>query len=222
MANTHDNEKDTQEWKKLSEKKVEFDYMNDGLLNFCLMHGFTGENNAPQCSKEDMEWLQKVLESIESEANSMLKIVENLDEYLAELNKGKENSSSETIVDMLIALVDFVEDINNANDFIRMNGQKTLLGLLQHSTDEDILQHVWWILQTLVQNNPIGQLQIYANHDIMLLYVKKFVDYPVDSKKIKELLKSDNLKVVDRLSYALKKFEDEKINSLAIEVDVVF
>ncbi|EDR28833.1 protein folding regulator, putative [Entamoeba dispar SAW760] len=238
MSDSHDNQHDRKIWNESTSKKVEFENMNDGLLNFCLSYGFKGEDNRPKASKEDMEWLKKVMDSIESDAKLMYSILEKSDKYLTQKSKGEKTEISEEQLKVeLNNLEELVESIDNANDFIKMNGQYELGKLLLEIKNEDILFTVWWVLQSIVQNNPIGQRAIYQNDVIMNVLKNQISTLPVGSKvlfkiicficsfiteneqiqkmvssstfveKYKQILSTGDEKIIDRLNYTLNKFK---------------
>ena len=237
MANTHDSKEITQQWSKLSDKKVDFDNMNDGLLNFCLAHGYKGEDYGMKSSPEDIEWLKNVFDNIESDAKIMYNILERSDNYLNKIKKNEPTEiTEEQLIDQLEYLVELVESIDNANDFIKMNGQYELCRLLTESTNDDILFNTWWILQAIVQNNPVGQKAIFESSGIMYLLKDQIQKYSVDNKvlfkiicficsfitenveiqkfvtqdifitKYKEILEKGEMRIKDRLEYTLNKF----------------
>ena len=237
MANTHDSEELTQQWSKLGDKKVDFENMNDGLLNFCLSHGYKGEDYGMKSSKEDLEWLKNVFDNIESDAKIMYNILERCDKFLTQTKKNEQTEfTEEQIIDQLEYLVELVESIDNANDFIKMNGQYELIRILTESTNENMLFNAWWILQAIVQNNPVGQKAIFESSAIMFLLKEQIEKYDVESKvlfkivcficafvteseeiqqfvsqelfvkKYKEILEKGEMKIKDRLEYTLNKF----------------
>ncbi|ELP83847.1 hypothetical protein EIN_197900 [Entamoeba invadens IP1] len=245
MADSHDNEQDKKVWAESMEKKVEFSNMNDGLLNFCLTHGFVGGDNKPRASKEDMEWLRKVFDGIESEAKMMFNILQECDKYLALKAKGVKPEKTEEEIGLgLEELVELVEDINNANDFVKMNGQYEMIKLLNEEKNERILENVWWVLKALVNNNPHAQKMLFEHKEFMQVFKKQFLSTDINSPvffkiicfvcafinenqsiqnevggeefvvKYKEVLKNGDDKTKDRMKYTLNKFSDQQISSL--------
>jgi CHASE3 domain sensor protein len=124
-----------------------------GLLKFCLEHsdGNVGDTNLEnyQRDSEDYKWLMEALNNLESDSQRMKKLVDSL-------------NSNITVQEMKFALEGiqyFVEDLDLANDLIKVNGLSTIVRLILHD-DADIRYWIAWILASLTQNNQTTQLAL--------------------------------------------------------------
>jgi len=133
-----------------------------GLLRFCLQHsdgnvGDTNMNNY-QRDPEDYKWLMQALNNLESDAQRMKKLVDTL-------------NSNITVEEMKYALEGiqyFVEDLDLANDLIKVDGLATMIKLIDHE-DPEIRYWVAWIIASLTQNNLTTQLAMVKLNVLPLL-----------------------------------------------------
>ena len=220
--------------------------MDNALLRFCLTEGFTGSDHATRVASDaDLAWLRDVLRRLDSESELLINNLTALDGYCTEALAGTPTSipRDEALV-RLDEVIEFVEDINYADDFIKLKGLQFVIRLLKVA-DEEVRIRCWWLLQAVVQSNPKAQNAV-LNHDALwadfvadfvgndvgtrvfaktLSFFSAFVDNNADVQKkvlatqtvldkINAALQSKNEAIVDRLRFALRKFEDPKMQAL--------
>jgi hypothetical protein len=125
-----------------------------GLLKFCLQHsdGNVGSTDMSQYQRdpEEYKWLMEALNNLESDTQKMKKLID-------KLNDG--NLSTQEKKYALEGIQYFVEDLDLANDLIKVNGLTTIVKLLNHE-DQEIRFWTAWIIASLSQNNPNTQLAL--------------------------------------------------------------
>lgn len=128
------------------------------LLRFALQHTDSPNLHETQLTRnpEEYEWLKKALNNLENDAQKMKKLLEIVK---------KEESSREQKVAALEELQFYVEDLDNANDFVTIGGLPIVAQLLE-DPNEAIQFWALWILGTLVQNNP--KVQQHASQQAVM------------------------------------------------------
>eukprot|EP00294_Goniomonas_avonlea_P016700 CAMPEP_0114571706 /NCGR_PEP_ID=MMETSP0114-20121206/17883_1 /TAXON_ID=31324 /ORGANISM="Goniomonas sp, Strain m" /LENGTH=324 /DNA_ID=CAMNT_0001758831 /DNA_START=70 /DNA_END=1045 /DNA_ORIENTATION=+ len=66
-------------------------------------------------------------------------------------------SKPEDVASNLLALEDYVQDIDNANDLYKIDGIKIVNARLSLDNTPEVIQNAAWVLGTLVQSNPQQQ-----------------------------------------------------------------
>lgn len=99
-----------------------------------------------------MKWLREALDNLESDGKKMMKLLDRI-------------SSKETTVDgtsdALMELQYFVEDIDNANDLIKLRGLEILLEKLNDDVDDEIKTETLFVISAMAQNNPPVQEELF-------------------------------------------------------------
>jgi len=130
-----------------------FNGLGLGLLKFCLEHsdGNVGETNMEnyQRNPEDYKWLMEALNNLESDAQRMKKLVDSLTGDI----------TAQQMKYALEGIQYFVEDLDLANDLIKVNGLQPIVNLVSHD-DADIRFWSAWIIASVSQNNPNTQLAL--------------------------------------------------------------
>jgi hypothetical protein len=150
-----------------------------GLLKFCLEHsdGNVGDTNMDnyQRDPEDYKWLMEALNNLESDTQKMKKLVDSI-------------NSNITIQETKYALEGiqyFVEDLDLANDLIKVNGLGTIVKFINHE-DPDIRYWTAWIIASLTQNNLNTQLAL-VKLDVLNLLCGAIQKETHDNTKDKQL-----------------------------------
>jgi len=124
-----------------------------GLLKFCLQHsdGNVGQTDMSQYQRdpEDIKWLMEALNNLENDSQKMKKLVDKLNGNL---------TTQETKY-ALEGIQYFVEDLDLANDLIKVNGLPTIVKLISHE-DHEIRFWAAWIIASLTQNNLPTQIAL--------------------------------------------------------------
>eukprot|EP01112_Ceratiomyxa_fruticulosa_P022653 TRINITY_DN8377_c0_g1_i1.p1 TRINITY_DN8377_c0_g1~~TRINITY_DN8377_c0_g1_i1.p1 ORF type:complete len:384 (-),score=87.10 TRINITY_DN8377_c0_g1_i1:3-1031(-) len=164
-----------------------------GLLKFCLEHTDSPnlvDNPLPNRDPADYEWLKKALQNLESDTTRMknlLGIIKgNQDEPKKEgeqsksQNEGKEGqsegpTSNKQVSDevrrhALEELQFYVEDIDNANDLVKIGGIPVLLDCLSPSSPSSIRYWALWVVASAVQNNPNTQAKFLLSNFLEVVF----------------------------------------------------
>jgi len=156
-----------------------FNGLGLGLLKFCLQHsdGNVGDTNIAnyQRDPEDYKWLMEALNNLESDSQRMKKLVDSLNS----------NSTVSVIKYALEGIQYFVEDLDLANDLIKVNGFTTILKLIEHE-DPEIRFWIAWIIASLTQNNSTTQLAL-VKLDVLNLLCTAIQKETYDPAKDKQL-----------------------------------
>jgi len=167
-----------------------------GLLRFCLEHsdGTVGETDMSRYQRdpEDYKWLMAALNNLESDTQKMKKLIDQLNQDIPTQEKKY----------ALEGIQYFVEDLDLANDLIKVNGLATMVKFISHE-DHDIRLWVAWIIASLTQNNPTTQLALYKL-DVFKLLCEALQKETNDLTKDKQLyalssLTSGNQSLMDLL-----------------------
>jgi len=151
-----------------------------GLLKFCLEHsdGNVGDTDVSQYQRdpEDYKWLMEALNKLESDSQKMKKLIDKL------------NDESTTNLEKKYALEGiqyFVEDLDLANDLIKVNGLPTIVKFISHE-DQEIRYWIAWIIASLTQNNTTTQLALVKLNvmNVLCVTIQKETD---DNTKDKQL-----------------------------------
>jgi len=150
-----------------------------GLLKFCLEHsdGNVGETNMEnyQRDREDYKWLMEALNNLESDAQRMKKLVESLNGDV----------TTQQMKYALEGIQYFVEDLDLANDLVKVNGLQPIVNLVSHD-DADIRLWAAWIVASVSQNHPTTQVAL-VNLDILSYLCKAIQKETSDEVKDKQL-----------------------------------
>jgi len=150
-----------------------------GLLKFCLEHsdGNVGDTNMEnyQRDREDYKWLMEALNNLESDAQRMKKLVESLNG----------DTTTQQMKYALEGIQYFVEDLDLANDLIKVNGLQPIVNLVSHD-DADIRLWAAWIVASVSQNHPTTQLAL-VKLDILSHLCKAIQKETSDEVKDKQL-----------------------------------
>lgn len=141
--------------------------LDSALLRFALTHQDSGplEDKPLTRDPKDYEWLQTAIKSIESDFDRMSRLVKVLNDS---------EDDSKTIKDSEVAfsleeLQYLIEDIDNANDFCKIeNGLTLVLRKLQHPSFE-VRKWAAHVVSTLVQNNPRSQKYAFEQKAFQVL-----------------------------------------------------
>jgi len=123
-------------------------HFDSGLLRFCLEHSDgTGLSAIPNRDRKDYEWLKEALGTIETNFQRMKRLIGIVND---------ENVTEDCKIIALEQLQEIIEDIDDANDFLKLEGISSMIKLLESSS---VALQYWgsWIIATTVQNNPVGQ-----------------------------------------------------------------
>jgi len=150
-----------------------------GLLKFCLEHsdGNVGDTNMEnyQRDRDDYKWLMEALNNLESDAQRMKKLVESLNGDV----------TTQQMKYALEGIQYFVEDLDLANDLIKVNGLQPIVNLVSHD-DADIRLWASWIVASVSQNHPNTQLAL-VKLDILSHLCKAMQKETSDEVKDKHL-----------------------------------
>lgn len=137
-----------------------------GLLKWSLAYldGTRPSSEIEPLSDEDKAFLEKVMmDGIIDPGKRMKELLEQLTESLQRLYScdviRQENEEPEkTIINLMVELQDIVEQIDYANDFVKMNGLPFLYGCTcDNGISVTIRKQCLRVLATLAQNNPLVQ-----------------------------------------------------------------
>jgi hypothetical protein len=121
-----------------------------GLLRFCLEHTDAPNLQETKINRDpaDYVWLREALSGLETDAQRMKKILDQL----------KANGEGLKKEELLEELQFLVEDVDNGRDFIKMGGLAYTLQLMR---DQSPAVRKWaaWILSSCIQNDPPSQLE---------------------------------------------------------------
>lgn len=129
--------------------------IDSALLRFALTHQDGGplEDRPLTRNPADYEWLKQALNSIETDFDRMQRIVK----VLQDSNHPETKVKDSEIAFSLEELQYLIEDIDNANDFCKIeNGLSSVLQNVKHPSFE-IRKWAVHVVCTLVQNNPRAQ-----------------------------------------------------------------
>jgi len=150
-----------------------------GLLKFCLEHsdGNVGDTIMEnyQRDRDDYKWLMEALNNLESDAQRMKKLVESLNGDV----------TTQQMKYALEGIQYFVEDLDLANDLIKVNGLQPIVNLVSHD-DADIRLWAAWIVASVSQNHPNTQLAL-VKLDILSHLCKAIQKETSDEVKDKHL-----------------------------------
>ncbi|KAM3186217.1 hypothetical protein ACTXT7_004803 [Hymenolepis weldensis] len=125
-----------------------------GLLRFCIEAGSEPSGGIEPMDPERAKWLREALEHatvdvVEEMKRRIGKVIENLYSKFSADKKGE-------TVECLEDLIDFTEDINLADVFLKIGGLKLLKELLEKPF-EDYLSYAGMLLSNVMQNHPEAQ-----------------------------------------------------------------
>lgn len=128
------------------------------LIRFCLEHsdGHVEDRPIPQRDPQAYVWLREALDNLESDVDRMKKLVE--------ICKNPQSTPDE-IKAALEQLQFYVEDLDNANDLNKIDGIEPVVSFLEHPED-DVRYWATFIVATVAQNNPTGQLNLIKHGTI--------------------------------------------------------
>jgi len=127
---------------------VNFGGIGLGLLRFCIQHsdGNIGETDLSQYGRDpaDYQWLKDALGNLENDSQRMKKLVTKL----------KECQNTTEIVYALEGIQYFVEDLDLANDLVKLDGLKLIVSFLTHE-NADVRRWSSWLIASLTQTIQI-------------------------------------------------------------------
>ena len=132
--------------------------IDKGLLKFCLEYGKLPEGTASTLEKRDpadYKWLREALESVEDDGKKMIRLVK-------ELEDDKDAAPAKVCV-ILEELQAIIEDVENANDLMKIPNSLALVFQLCAHASPDVRSDACWIVSTIAANNQSGQARLLAS-----------------------------------------------------------
>lgn len=132
--------------------------IDKGLLKFCLEYGKLPEGTESSLEKRDpadYKWLREALESVEDDGKKMIRLVKELDE--------DKDAASAKICVILEELQAIIEDVENANDLMKIPNSLPLVFKMCAHTSPQVRSDACWILSTIASNNQSGQARLLAS-----------------------------------------------------------
>ncbi|KAM9978470.1 hypothetical protein ACTFIY_012211 [Dictyostelium cf. discoideum] len=212
--------------KKINEYKLPKD-IGPGLLKFCLTHSDSPnlketvlpENRDPK----DYDWLRQAFDNLEDDAKKMKKLLEIFDETKPENQSLSVEERENKYITSLETLQFYIEDIDNAGDFIKIGGIPVLIKLLtplsgsSSNSGDKVRADAATCLSTITQSEETIQAYLHSL-GVLDLAVKQL------QKEINPLVREKFLSLISSLlSYEIRKSTfDKSILNTIVELSTTF
>eukprot|EP01065_Artemidia_motanka_P032659 TRINITY_DN39650_c0_g1_i1.p1 TRINITY_DN39650_c0_g1~~TRINITY_DN39650_c0_g1_i1.p1 ORF type:complete len:302 (+),score=102.89 TRINITY_DN39650_c0_g1_i1:88-993(+) len=135
--------------------------INNAIFEFCMRHSDDPSKRTegiPDRDKADYDWLKEALASIKTDGERME----------ASMQIVKESRDSQAVVCALEEIQYFVEDLDNALDFLKttkggIGGGKDILRLCGTQSAPEVRDAALHVVSTCAQNNPVCQKLLAAD-----------------------------------------------------------
>ncbi|KAM9959908.1 hypothetical protein ACTFIW_007140 [Dictyostelium discoideum] len=213
--------------KKINEYKLPKD-IGPGLLKFCLTHSDSPnlkETVLPEDrDPKDYDWLRQAFDNLEDDAKKMKKLLEIFDETKPENQSLSVEERENKYITSLETLQFYIEDIDNAGDFIKIGGIPVLIKLLtplsgsgSSSGGDKVRADAATCLSTITQSEETIQAYLHSL-GVLDLAVKQL------QKEINPLVREKFLSLISSLlSYEIRKCTfDKSILNTIVELSTTF
>ncbi|EAL65091.1 hypothetical protein DDB_G0284643 [Dictyostelium discoideum AX4] len=211
--------------KKINEYKLPKD-IGPGLLKFCLTHSDSPnlkETVLPEDrDPKDYDWLRQAFDNLEDDAKKMKKLLEIFDETKPENQSLSVEERENKYITSLETLQFYIEDIDNAGDFIKIGGIPVLIKLLtplsgSGSGGDKVRADAATCLSTITQSEETIQAYLHSL-GVLDLAVKQL------QKEINPLVREKFLSLISSLlSYEIRKCTfDKSILNTIVELSTTF
>ncbi|KAN0015051.1 hypothetical protein ACTFIU_001373 [Dictyostelium citrinum] len=190
--------------KKINEYKLPKD-IGPGLLKFCLTHSDSPnlkETVLPEGrDPKDYDWLKQAFDNLEDDAKKMKKLLEVFDESKEENQQLSKQDRESKYITSLETLQFYIEDIDNAGDFIKIGGIPVLIKLLGQGAEQNgdkVRADAATCLSTITQSEETIQAYLHSL-GVLELAVKQL------QKEINPLVREKFLSLISSLlSYEIR------------------
>ncbi|KAK5581018.1 hypothetical protein RB653_001045 [Dictyostelium firmibasis] len=208
--------------KKINEYKLPKD-IGPGLLKFCLTHSDSPnlkETVLPEGrDPKDYDWLRQAFDNLEDDAKKMKKLLEVFDDSKEENQSLSKEEREKKYITSLETLQFYIEDIDNAGDFIKIGGITVLIKLLSDSREngDKVRADAATCLSTITQSEETIQAYLHSL-GVLELAVKQL------QKEISPLVREKFLSLISSLlSYEIKNSNfDKSILNTIVELTTTF